>query len=84
MDRMTTIYFLSEMFYTYISDTTVINYTNELIKLIFYQFDIGPEKHFHDWIQQDAIKSDEEDKVDKIDKVDKVERWTITRRTRTM
>ena len=46
----------------YVADTTVKRYRNELVKLMFWLFDKDPEKYFHDWILDNAIKADNEDK----------------------
>ena len=40
----------------YVSDSTVKCYKNELVTLMFWLFDRDPEKYFHDWIVDNAIK----------------------------
>ena len=46
----------------YVSDATVKCYKNELVTLMFWLFDRDPEKYFHDWIVDSAIKANEKDK----------------------
>ena len=46
----------------YVSKNTIISYTNELLKLMLFLFDIDPEKYFHDWIVETAIIADDNDK----------------------
>ena len=45
----------------YVSNSTMTCYKNELVTLMFYLFDKDPEKYFHDWIRDNAIRANEKD-----------------------
>ena len=45
----------------YVSKNTRVQYTNELVKLFLYLFDLDLEKYFHDWFVLQARVADDED-----------------------